>query len=402
MGLQDPQLVSQRQMALVGLQINKDTPAVLTAADGIECMQLDLNNTGVIEASQRFTRSRAPVVNRHQLLGQTVEFGMVSELIGNGVAGTFDDLHPLLASMFGDVTQLAGSVTYQTLISPNHPTISAAVLGNAEEPSLGRWASGLVMETMQYSLDAKNRPLLTFAGFGTTENNAYAQAKRTTLDGAVTNSDTLIVPATDDQLFGFWPGARLQVGATTDLVIDNVIEATRALVLSTGGHTFADGEIVRPYAPTPVVSGVPVAGTRGSFTYRGQSIPIKGLDWTLNNNFARADNRFGTVYVADATPQNLSLEGTFTCDALESVAQNLKSELQRRAMNPADDIPVSGQMTIVNGVVPGNIWTWTINLILTATAVSTAQGPTPADFTFTYMGSDSVDGARDIVTLVRT
>ena len=385
MGIENQHVRGHERRFFVQPQTTLDTMVRAASAGAVKILSFTAEYD---QARNERKHNRATRGRRGAVSGQrTVSWSLEKELIPSGTAGTAPDDQDLWQSAFVIETVNGGTSVVYSLATTQamqllsiHDYHPAGVM----QSLIGAW-----VDTLKIAGSGADPLRVSMTGGA----RRMVQTGRTTVDGIVTTSATVVV----DGPLQVEVDSIVQVGANTNTSTGYRVSANAAgtLTLETT-LSVADGADVVPFAPTETTVGTPLAGIDGSLTVLGAACPVTAWEVEVNNAMIPHDGEYGAVHVSDVSPGWRQVSGTFSF----RLRRDLVPILQARKNGDF----ASQAITIVCGGTAGRTLTIAmpqveLNGVL---KIEHADDGGPSTVTMGYVADDSADGTEDAITATWT
>lgn len=226
-------------------------------------------------------------------------------LMGSGAAATPSDDEDIHESFFGTKT-VAANVTYSLSSAQQLRTFSLTRIANYDDAIYMSALIGCLCDEWKLMISGSDFPMLEFSG-PAYDFRETGYGVNTTVGS---NVNKTLGSGEGDGFEGGNPfGSIVQVGADNNGGIGWRVDSVAGDVLTLqGAQVGANGDIVRPYAPTPTTAGVPISHTLGSMivdpagAVAAQTFAVKSAEISLKNNAQLFLDHFG-----ETTPVDMKL-----------------------------------------------------------------------------------------------
>jgi hypothetical protein len=385
MGIENQHVRQHERSFFAMAQTTLDTMVRAASAGAVKILAFsaEYDQARAERKHNRTTRGRRGAVSGQR----TISWSLEKELIPSGAAGTAPDDQEFWQSAFGTETINGGvsavyslSTTQAMQLLSIHDYHPAGVM----QSLIGAW-----VDTLKIAGSGADPLKVSMTGGA----RRLVQTGRTTVDGIVTTSATVVV---DDE-YQIEPDSIVQVGANTNTSTGyRVISNTAGTLVLEATLSVADAADVVPFAPAETTAGTPLAGIDGSLTVLGAACPVTAWEVEINNSMIPHDGEYGAVHVSDVSPGWRQVSGTFTFrlrrDLIGILSTRKNSDFAAQAV------------TIVCGGTAGRTLTISMPQVELGGVlkIDHADDGGPSTVTMAFVADESTDSANDAVTATWT
>lgn len=385
MGIEQQHVRAHERSFFAMAQTDLDTMVRAASAGAVKILTFSAEYD---QARSERKHNRATRGRRGAVSGQrTISWSLEKELIPSGAAGTAPDDQEFWQSAFGTETVNGGTSVVYSLSTTQamqllsiHDYHPAGVM----QSLIGAW-----VDTLKIAGSGADPLKVSMTGGA----RRLVQTGRTTVDGAVTTSATVVV---DDE-YQIEVDSIVQVGANTNTSTGYRVTANAAGSLTLEATlSVADAAAVVPFAPAETTAGTPLAGIDGSLTVLGAACPVTAWEVEVNNAMIPHDGEYGAVHVSDVSPGWRQVSGTFTFrlrrDLIGILSTRKNSDFAAQAV------------TIVCGGTAGRTLTISMPQVELGGVlkIDHADDGGPSTVTMSFVADESTDSANDAITATWT
>jgi hypothetical protein len=380
MGLQQPHILGRLLESFLAIETTPGTRVKPTAADAIR----------LLSASIGLERPKTP---RDDAQSGDSEYEYTDEKLALPVtlakyvipataAGAAPDEHELLREIFGQAVEDPGvKWSYKPKNGQTPKAFSYYGLYNATDRRAAQWAIGTIFGSFSLQVSGTAKPQYRFEGRAMRH-----VATGATLTTSAEAGGAAVVPVTAGEGEGFDVNSWLKIGANDNSGNgwDLSAAAANQLTLVQNTATWENGDIVRPFAPTPSLSAAKVIGhTVGSLTIDNVSWPIISANVNVLRNLEYFEDEWGADGLTDAVPGWFHVRGDITVRA----RRDHYLEVARRKKNANRDIVIT--------MGSGRIVKFRAQYAELPLSPLQADGPGIGQIQLPFLGKASTEGAED-------
>lgn len=279
MGLNNDHLLGRNLKSYVMPEVTAGTFVKPTTAGSLRVLKFDIDHKVMRKDRLEAYMSSCDVLER--ITGREENSWSLEAYLtpsGSVVTPTPPDFDDLIEAAMGTQTNNAGSdVTWTTSSDQAMQTLSLARHIEAQfmESLAGAW-----VDEMTISVSGVDEPKIRFAGGAM----RYAACGYSTLNGAMSSTDQMIVQTADSS--SFYTNGVVKIGSDDNSGAGYQItaDASRPTFTIESSISAANGAAVVPFVPTYTTTGSPIAGIAGSVTLGSTTMVVTAAEITLKNN----------------------------------------------------------------------------------------------------------------------